>query len=68
MGRAAVDHHATDYLRVFDSLSRYRHPNEEFANDNAVIGSMTVSIYLLGYAVGPVFITRYPRCTDVSPS
>lgn len=30
--------------------------NEEFADDNAIIGSMTVSIYLLGYAVGPVFI------------
>lgn len=30
---------------------------DEFGNDNAVIGSMTVSIYLLGYVVGPIFIT-----------
>lgn len=25
-------------------------------NDNAIVGSMTVSIYLLGYVVGPVFV------------
>lgn len=30
--------------------------NEEFGNTNAIIGSMTVSIYLLGYVVGPIFI------------
>ncbi|KAI1775704.1 major facilitator superfamily domain-containing protein [Hypoxylon cercidicola] len=28
----------------------------EFGNDNEIVGSMTVSIYLLGYVVGPVFI------------
>ncbi|ORY58065.1 major facilitator superfamily domain-containing protein [Pseudomassariella vexata] len=27
---------------------------DEFENDKAIIGSMTVSIYLLGYAVGPL--------------
>ena len=30
--------------------------NREFGNDNAMVGSMTVSIYLLGYVVGPIFI------------
>ncbi|KAK6085065.1 MFS multidrug transporter [Seiridium cupressi] len=30
--------------------------DQEFGNNNAVVGSMTVSIYLLGYVVGPVFI------------
>ncbi|KAI1408033.1 putative bicyclomycin resistance protein [Hypoxylon sp. FL1857] len=30
--------------------------DEEFSNDNAIVGSMTVSIYLLGYVVGPIFI------------
>lgn len=30
--------------------------DEEFGNTNAIIGSMTVSIYLLGYVVGPIFI------------
>jgi MFS family permease len=28
----------------------------DFHNDNATVGSMTVSIYLFGYVVGPVFI------------
>lgn len=28
----------------------------EFGNKNATVGSFTVSIYLLGYVVGPVFI------------
>ncbi|OTA87944.1 hypothetical protein M434DRAFT_375207 [Hypoxylon sp. CO27-5] len=30
--------------------------DEEFGNNDAIVGSMTVSIYLLGYVVGPVFI------------
>ncbi|KAK2601550.1 hypothetical protein QQS21_004868 [Conoideocrella luteorostrata] len=30
--------------------------NKEFGNDSAIVGSMTVSIYLLGYVVGPIFI------------
>ncbi|KAI8634670.1 major facilitator superfamily domain-containing protein [Xylariaceae sp. FL1651] len=29
---------------------------KEFGNTNAIVGSTTVSIYLLGYAVGPVII------------
>lgn len=28
----------------------------EFGNKNAMVGSFTVSIYLLGYVVGPVFV------------
>jgi MFS family permease len=28
----------------------------EFGNQNATVGSFTVSIYLLGYVVGPVFV------------
>lgn len=34
--------------------------NEEFGNTDQIIGSMTVSIYLLGYAVGPLFMA--PLC------
>ncbi|KAI0419237.1 major facilitator superfamily domain-containing protein [Xylaria grammica] len=30
--------------------------DKEFNNDNAIVRSMTVSIYLLGYVVGPVII------------
>ena len=30
--------------------------DKEFGNANAIVGSMTVSIYLLGYVVGPIFI------------
>ncbi|KAM0819225.1 putative Major facilitator superfamily (MFS) profile domain-containing protein [Seiridium cardinale] len=30
--------------------------DEEFGNDVTIIGSMTVSIYLLGYVVGPLFL------------
>ncbi|KAI1144750.1 major facilitator superfamily domain-containing protein [Nemania diffusa] len=30
--------------------------DQEFHNDNAIVGSMTVSIYLLGYVVGPIII------------
>jgi MFS family permease len=30
--------------------------SEEFGNTNDIVGSMTVSIYLLGYVVGPIFI------------
>ncbi|GAW11976.1 hypothetical protein ANO14919_013310 [Xylariales sp. No.14919] len=30
--------------------------DKEFNNDNAIVGSMTVSIYLLGYVVGPIII------------
>ncbi|KAI0538039.1 major facilitator superfamily domain-containing protein [Xylaria digitata] len=30
--------------------------DKEFNNNNAIVGSMTVSIYLLGYVVGPVII------------
>lgn len=30
--------------------------DEEFKNDNEIVGSMTVSIYLLGYVVGPIII------------
>lgn len=30
--------------------------DKEFGNDNAMVGSFTVSIYLLGYVIGPVFI------------
>jgi len=29
---------------------------QEFHNDNATVGSMTVTVYLLGYVVGPIFI------------
>ena len=35
---------------AIDTLER------EFGNTNAIVGSMTVSIYLLGYVVGPVLI------------
>lgn len=28
----------------------------EFGNDDSIVGSMTVSIYLLGYVVGPLFL------------
>ncbi|KAI1179089.1 major facilitator superfamily domain-containing protein [Nemania sp. FL0916] len=30
--------------------------DKEFHNDNEIVGSWTVSIYLLGYAVGPIII------------
>ncbi|KAK0622557.1 major facilitator superfamily domain-containing protein [Immersiella caudata] len=30
--------------------------NEEFGNANEIVGAMTVSIYLLGYVVGPLFL------------
>ncbi|KAI0908131.1 major facilitator superfamily domain-containing protein [Ustulina deusta] len=30
--------------------------DKEFHNDNEIVGSMTVSIYLLGYVVGPIII------------
>ncbi|KAH8692123.1 putative bicyclomycin resistance protein [Talaromyces proteolyticus] len=30
--------------------------NKEFGNSNAIVGSMTVSIYLLGYVIGPIFV------------
>ncbi|KAL2134410.1 hypothetical protein VTI74DRAFT_249 [Chaetomium olivicolor] len=30
--------------------------NREFGNTNSVIGTMTVSIYLLGYVIGPLFL------------
>ncbi|KAI1390702.1 MFS general substrate transporter [Hypoxylon trugodes] len=30
--------------------------DSEFGNDNSIVGSMTVSIYLLGYVLGPIFI------------
>ncbi|KAI1365843.1 major facilitator superfamily domain-containing protein [Xylaria arbuscula] len=30
--------------------------DQEFHNDNEIVGSMTVSIYLLGYVVGPIII------------
>jgi Na+/melibiose symporter-like transporter len=30
--------------------------NKEFGNTNSAIGTMTVSIYLLGYVVGPLFL------------
>ncbi|KAI1859964.1 uncharacterized protein JN550_011775 [Neoarthrinium moseri] len=30
--------------------------SEEFGNDNTIVGSMTVSIYLLGYVIGPLFL------------
>jgi MFS family permease len=30
--------------------------NEEFGNTNEIVGAMTVSIYLLGYVVGPLFL------------
>jgi MFS family permease len=30
--------------------------NKEFHNTNSIIGTMTVSIYLLGYVVGPLFL------------
>lgn len=28
----------------------------EFHNDNSIVGAMTVSIYLLGYVIGPLFL------------
>ncbi|KAK4243877.1 fluconazole resistance protein 1 [Corynascus novoguineensis] len=30
--------------------------NREFENDNSVVGTMTVSVYLLGYTIGPLFL------------
>jgi MFS family permease len=30
--------------------------DDEFGKDNAIVGSLTVSIYLLGYVVGPILI------------
>ncbi|KAK3369718.1 major facilitator superfamily domain-containing protein [Lasiosphaeria ovina] len=30
--------------------------NEEFHNDNEIVGTLTVSIYLLGYCLGPLFL------------
>ncbi|KAI0127931.1 major facilitator superfamily transporter multidrug resistance [Xylariales sp. AK1849] len=30
--------------------------DQEFGNDNQIVGSMTVSIYLLGYVIGPLFM------------
>lgn len=30
--------------------------DKEFHNENEIVGSMTVSIYLLGYVVGPIII------------
>lgn len=33
-----------------------RQLSDEFGNTNDIVGSMTVSIYLLGYVVSPVFI------------
>lgn len=30
--------------------------NQEFDNHNSVVGTMTVSIYLLGYVIGPLFL------------
>lgn len=30
--------------------------DQEFGNNNTIVGSMTVSIYLLGYVVGPLFL------------
>jgi hypothetical protein len=30
--------------------------NAEFGNTNSVIGTMTVSVYLLGYVIGPLFL------------
>jgi len=30
--------------------------SKEFHNDNNIVGAMTVSIYLLGYVVGPLFL------------
>lgn len=30
--------------------------SEEFGNDNEIVGAMTVSLYLLGYVVGPLFL------------
>lgn len=30
--------------------------NRDFANTNSVVGTMTVSIYLLGYVIGPLFL------------
>lgn len=30
--------------------------NREFNNDNEIVGAMTVSVYLLGYTIGPLFL------------
>jgi MFS family permease len=30
--------------------------NREFGNTNQIVGTMTVSIYLLGYVIGPLFL------------
>jgi MFS family permease len=30
--------------------------NAEFHNTNSIVGTMTVSIYLLGYVIGPLFL------------
>ncbi|KAK0667916.1 fluconazole resistance protein 1 [Cercophora samala] len=30
--------------------------NRDFGNDNEIVGAMTVSVYLLGYTVGPLFL------------
>ncbi|KAL1838172.1 hypothetical protein VTJ49DRAFT_2974 [Mycothermus thermophilus] len=30
--------------------------NQEFGNKNSIVGTMTVSVYLLGYVIGPLFL------------
>ncbi len=30
--------------------------NHEFGNTNSIVGTMTVSVYLLGYVIGPLFL------------
>ncbi len=30
--------------------------NREFGNTNSIVGTMTVSVYLLGYVIGPLFL------------
>ncbi|KAJ0127420.1 hypothetical protein HZ326_29473, partial [Fusarium oxysporum f. sp. albedinis] len=34
--------------------------NKEFGNTNSLIGTLSVTIYLLGYAIGPLFLA--PLC------
>ncbi|OKL63716.1 hypothetical protein UA08_00013 [Talaromyces atroroseus] len=41
--------------------------DKEFGNDSAMVGSFTVSIYLLGYVVGPVFIAPFSEIYGRKP-
>jgi MFS family permease len=67
VGWVFVDHHtltpfASSILSpAIDTL------NKEVNKDNPVVGSMTISIFLLGYAVGPVFIASFSEMYGSKP-